>query len=138
MQRSEMREFAFKLVYEMEVQKEVSDDQLDVFIENNEITNETAIEYLRDIMTGLQVHSEEINKLISENLKADWSLNRVSKINLSLIKIAIYEMMYKSLPFKVAINEVVELAKKYADDSAPVFINGILASIVKKNNLSGE
>lgn len=138
MQRSEMREFAFKLVYEMEVQKEVSDDQLDVFIENNEITNETAIEYLRDIMTGLQVHSEEINKLISENLKADWSLNRVSKINLSLIKIAIYEMMYKNLPFKVAINEVVELAKKYADDSAPVFINGILASIVKKNNLSGE
>ena len=138
MQRSEMREFAFKLVYEMEVQKEVSDDQLDVFIENNEITNETAKEYLKDIITGLQVHSEEINKLISENLKADWSLNRVSKINLSLIKIAIYEMMYKNLPFKVAINEVVELAKKYADDSAPVFINGILASIVKKNNLSGE
>lgn len=138
MQRSEMREFAFKLVYEMEVQKEVSDDQFDVFIENNEITNETAKEYLKDIMTGLQVHSEEINKLISENLKADWSLNRVSKINLSLIKIAIYEMMYKNLPFKVAINEVVELAKKYADDSAPVFINGILASIVKKNNLSGE
>lgn len=138
MQRSEMREFAFKLVYEMEVQKEVSDDQFDVFIENNEITNEPAKEYLKDIMTGLQVHSEEINKLISENLKADWSLNRVSKINLSLIKIAIYEMMYKNLPFKVAINEVVELAKKYADDSAPVFINGILASIVKKNNLSGE
>ena len=47
-------------------------------------------------------------------------------------------MIYKNLPYKVAINEVVELAKKYADDSAPVFINGILASVVKEKKLSGE
>ena len=65
-------------------------------------------------------------------------MNRISKINLSLIKIAIYEMVYKALPYKVAINEVVELAKKYADESAPVFINGILASVVKEKNLNGE
>ena len=47
-------------------------------------------------------------------------------------------MLYLDLPYKVAINEVVELAKKYADDSAPVFINGILASVVKEKNLSGD
>ena len=47
-------------------------------------------------------------------------------------------MIYKNLPYKVAINEVVELAKKYADDSAPVFINGILASVVKEKNLNGD
>jgi N utilization substance protein B len=47
-------------------------------------------------------------------------------------------MVYQNLPYKVAINEVVELAKKYADDSAPVFINGILASVVKEKNLNGE
>ena len=80
-------------------------------------------------------NNSEINELIENNLKGNWSLNRISKINLSLIKIAIYEMLYKNIPYKVAINEVVELAKKYSDESAPVFINGILASIVKDKNL---
>lgn len=138
MQRSAMRELAFKLVYELEVQKEISADQLDIFIENNEITNGNVVEYLKDIKAGIEKNSEEINKLIMSNLKENWSLNRISKINLSLIKLAIYEMLYQKLPYKIAINEVVELAKKYADESAPVFINGILASIVKEKNLNGE
>ena len=138
MQRSAMRELAFKLVYELEVQKEISADQLDIFIENNEITNGNVVEYLKDIKAGIEKNSEEINNLIMSNLKENWSLNRISKINLSLIKLAIYEMLYQKLPYKIAINEVVELAKKYADESAPVFINGILASIVKEKNLNGE
>ena len=116
MQRSAMRELAFKLVYEIEIQKETENEQLDIFVENNNI---------------------EDTKVI-KNLKDNWSLNRISKINLSLIKLAIYEMVYKNLPYKVAINEVVELAKKYADESAPVFINGILASVVKEKNLNGD
>ena len=132
MQRSAMRELAFKLVYEIEVQKESEEDQLDIFIENNDILDEKVIDYLKDIKDGIKNNSEEINQLITTNLKDNWSLNRISKINLSLIKLAIYEMIYKALPYKVAINEVVELAKKYADESAPVFINGILASIVNK------
>lgn len=138
MQRSAMRELAFKLVYEIEVQKISEDDQLEIFIENNEITDEKVIEYLKDIKKGIKTNAEEINHLIESNLKENWSLNRISKINLSLIKLAIYEMVYKNLPYKVAINEVVELAKKYADESAPVFINGILASVVKEKNLNGE
>lgn len=137
MQRSAMRELAFKLVYEIEVQKQASEDQLEIFIENNEITNKNVIEYLKDIKSGIEKNADEINGLIIRNLKDNWSLNRISKINLSLIKLAIYEMLYKELPYKVAINEVVELAKKYADESAPVFINGILASVVKEKNLNG-
>lgn len=138
MQRSAMRELAFKLVYEIEVQKESEEEQFEIFIENNEITNESVIEYLKDIKEGIKANIDEINSLITNNLKDNWSLNRISKINLSLIKLAIYEMVYKGLPYKVAINEVVELAKKYADESAPVFINGILASVVKEKNLNGE
>lgn len=138
MQRSAMRELAFKLVYEIEVQKESEEEQLDIFLENNDILDEKVIDYLKDIKEGIKNNSEEINSLITNNLKDNWSLNRISKINLSLIKLAIYEMIYKSLPYKVAINEVVELAKKYADESAPVFINGILASVVKEKNLNGE
>lgn len=138
MQRSAMRELAFKLVYEIEVQKETEEDQFEIFIENNEIQDKKVEEYLKDIKDGIKAHDDEINSLITSNLKDNWSLNRISKINISLIKIAIYEMVYKSLPYKVAINEVVELAKKYADESAPVFINGILASVVKEKNLNGE
>ena len=138
MQRSAMRELAFKLIYEIEVQKETELEQFEIFIENNEITDEKVIEYLKDIKDGIEANKDEINTLISNNLKDNWSLNRISKINLSLIKLAIYEMVYKGLPYKVAINEVVELAKKYADESAPVFINGILASVVKEKNLNGE
>ena len=138
MQRSAMRELAFKLVYEIEVQKESEEEQLEIFIENNDIMDEKVVEYLKDIKKGIKENEDEINRLITSNLKDNWSLNRISKINLSLIKLAIYEMVYQNLPYKVAVNEVVELAKKYADESAPVFINGILASVVKEKKLNGD
>ena len=137
MQRSAMRELAFKFIYEIEMQKENTVEQFEIFIENNEITDEKVIEYLKDIKQGIQENLAEIENLIGNNLKENWSLNRISKINLSLLKVAIYEMVYKNIPYKVAINEVVELAKKYADDSAPMFINGILASVVKEKQLDG-
>lgn len=136
MQRSAMRELAFQLTYGLEMQgEETSSEQVDIFTENNDITNDKVIEYLKDIQKGLAEYSSEINTLIESNLKENWSLNRISKINLSLLKIAIYEMLHKQVPYKVAINEVVELAKKYSDESAPVFINGVLASVVKSKNL---
>ena len=138
MQRSLMRELAFKLIYETEMQKQLDPNQLEIFFENNEIEEDDVKFYLRDIRIGVETKKEEIEELISKNLKNNWSLERVSKINLSLIKIAIYEMLYKNLPYKVAINEVVELAKKYSDEAAPQFINGILASVVKERNLNGE
>ena len=138
MNRTAMRELAFKLVYEIEVQKGDCEEQIEIFLENNEITDDKVIDYLRKVTLGLKNNAEEIDNLIAKNLKENWSLNRISKINLSLIKLAIYEMLYAELPYKVAINEVVELAKKYADDSAPVFINGILASVVKEKNLNKE
>ena len=133
-----MRELAFKLIYETEMQKQLDQNQLEIFFENNEIEDEEVKLYLRDIRVGIEIEKEEIEGLISKNLKNNWSLERISKINLSLIKIAIYEMLYKNLPYKVAINEVVELAKKYSDENAPQFINGILASVVKEKNLNGD
>jgi len=138
MQRTAMRELAFKLVYEIEVQKEDDDERIKIFTENNEITDETVIEYLTNVVNGLKEHTEEIDELISKNLKKNWSLNRIPRVTLSLLKLAIFEMVYTGLPYKVAINEVVELAKKYADEAAPTFINGILASVVKEKNLDKE
>lgn len=138
MQRSVMREMVFKLLYEIEIQKEVSDSIIDNFVESSGVSNSEAIEYYKDIVYGIDNNKEEIENLISINLKNNWTLNRISKINLSLLKLAIYEMLYKNLPYKIAINEVIELAKKYADDSSPIFINGVLASVVKEKELDKE
>lgn len=131
MNRSAIRELAFKVIYGMEVQKEYNKEQLELFVTENNIEDADAIEYLNSVYDGLEEHKEEILKLISENLKKDWTVERISKVNLSILKIAILEIKYKEIPFKVAINEAVELAKRYGDEAAPIFVNGVLASIVR-------
>lgn len=132
MNRSTIREFAFKAIYGMEIQKEYDEEQLDIFMNENNISDEDAVEYLKDVFKGIVDNKEKILDLISSNLKRDWNINRISKVNLAILEIAIFEIKYKELPYKVAINEAVELAKKYGDEAAPLFVNGVLASIVKQ------
>lgn len=134
MNRSAAREKAFKLMYSLEIQKkEMINEQIDLYIENENIVDENTIEYIKFIVNGIYDNIEEINKKISKNLKSGWSIHRISKIDLALLKIAIYEIIYTDTPYKVAINEVVELSKKYGEETSPNFINGVLASIVKEN-----
>ena len=118
--------------------KKCGEETLQIFLMSQEVEDETVKEYLSDILFGVSRNEKEINKLIEGNLKENWAIERISKINLSLLKIAIYEMVYEKLPYKVAINEVVELAKKYSDEQAQAFINGILASIVKEKKLDAK
>lgn len=132
MNRSQTRELAFKLLYQVEIQKEINDEDIQLFFENNNISSQEAKEYIKDVVNGASKNSNKIVDLISKNLKKDWDIERVSKVNLALLKLAIYEIQYKEIPFKVAINEAVELAKTYGEETSPVFINGILASIVKE------
>lgn len=133
MNRSETRELAFKLLYQIEIQKEIKNEDLALFFENNDIKSKQAQEYIEDVVNGINKNANEIMNTISRNLKEDWEIERVSKVNLALLKLGIYEIVYKKLPFKVVINEVVELAKKYGEETSKVFINGILASVVKEN-----
>lgn len=138
MQRSAMRELAFKYIYGIEIQKNVESDTLELFFENNEIDEKDVQDYLTKIDLGIKEHNSEIEELIVHNLRENWSLDRISKVNLSLIKLAIFEMLYLDLPYKVAINEVIELAKRYSDNQASTFINGILASVVKEKGLENK
>ena len=133
MNRTAMRESAFKLIYSLEIQKQDNlKEQIDVYFESENIENKDAKEYIEDAVLGIENHKEEILGLIEKNLKSDWKIDRISKIDLSILKLAIYEIQYKDIPFKVVINEAVEMAKKYGEDSSKNFINGILASIVNK------
>ena len=133
MNRTAIRESAFKLIYSLEIQKQNDlKEQIDVYFESENIENKEAKEYIEDAVLGIENHKEEILGLIEKNLKSDWKIDRISKIDLSILKLAIYEIQYKEIPFKVVINEAVELAKKYGEDSSKNFVNGILASIVNK------
>lgn len=133
MNRSEIREQAFKLIYSLEIQKkEPLEEQIELYIEANDITNENAVEYIKDAIFGIEKNREEIVEKIEKNLKSEWKIDRISKVDLAILKLAIYEIKYKDIPFKVVINEAVELAKKYGEDSSKNFVNGILASIVKE------
>ena len=132
MNRSKARDLAFKLLYQIEIQKEISKEDIEIFFENNEINSKDAKEYIIDIVDGINKNSKDILELISKNLKEDWDIERISKVNLALLKLAIYEIKYSKLPYKVVINEVVELAKTYGEDTSKTFVNGILASVVKE------
>lgn len=132
MNRSRTRELAFKLLYQIEIQKEANQEDIELFFESNEINSTEAKEYINDIVNGINNNAKEILEKVSKNLKEDWEIERVSKVNLALLKLAIYEIKYKELPYKVVINEVVELAKKYGEETSHSFINGILASVVKE------
>lgn len=137
MNRSKAREAAFRLLYSMQIIKESNvEEQTKLFLEEEEITDTEAIKYIENIINGINKENIDIEKNIESNIKKDWTLSRISKIDLSLLKLGIYEILYSKLPYKVVINEVVELAKKYGDDSSKSFINGVLASIVKQNNIT--
>ena len=134
MNRSKARDMAFKYLYQAEVQKENNSEFVNAYIENNEIEDKEAKKYILNIAEGVEKNREVITSEIEKNLKQDWKIDRISKVTLAILKLAVYEIKYAKIPFKVAINEAVELAKKYGEDTAPQFVNGILASIVKENN----
>ena len=135
MKRSAIRELTFRLIYSLEIQKvEDLEEQIELYIQCNDIEDDDAKEYIKDAILGIKENNIEIQGLIEKNLKADWKIDRISKIDLSLLKLAIYEITYKEIPYKVAINESLELAKKYGEETSKNFINGILASVVKEMN----
>ena len=133
MTRTEMRENAFKLIYSLEIQKvENVQEQINLYFESNNITDEEAKKYIANAVNGIEEHQEEILKDIETNLKEEWKLSRISKMDLTILKLAIYEIKFTDVPYKVSINEAVELAKKYGEDKSKNFVNGILASVVKE------
>lgn len=139
MGRSKNREEAFKLLYSILVIKDANyNEQLDLFWKQEAISDELTKKYITEIINGIEYNTETIEKEIKENIKSDWSISRISKIDLTLLMLGIFEILYSKLPYKVVINEVVELAKRYGDDKSKSFINGVLASIVKKHNLDQE
>ena len=142
MTRTQTRQLAFELLYSLEIQKisiEEEEEQIALFLKEQEIDDEAKVkDYIINIVKGIEENKTEILSYISKNLKEKWDISRISKINLTLLKLATYEIIYSKVPYKVVVNEVVELAKKYGDDTSPSFINGVLANIIKQAGLVEE
>ncbi len=134
MEKSAKRELTFKILYSLQIKKEVNEEEIQLFLEDNNLKERDKKEIEEDI-SNINLNLQEIQNKISENLKDNWTIDRISKIDNALLTLAIYEILYKKIPFKVAINEVVELAKKYGGDASSSFINGVLANIVKELNI---
>ncbi|MDO5556786.1 MAG: transcription antitermination factor NusB [Clostridia bacterium] len=138
MKMTDARVLAFKLLYSLEMQKEDKKEQIDLFMQANEIDDDEVKKYINDINEGVIEKENVINELIQKNLKESWNMSRISKIDLAILKLGIYEMIYREVPYKVVINETVELAKKYGEDTSGNFINGIFASIVREKKFAED
>ena len=128
MTRYEEREQSFLLVFEMLFNPEPLMDVVESAQESREIE---ICEYAIEVANGVGNVQEDIDSLIESHLKKGWSINRISKTSLAIMRVAVYEMLYcENVPNAVAINEAVELAKKYTIDESK-FVNGVLGAISK-------
>ncbi len=128
MNRSEMREQAFILLYEKEFFKDKPCEEIEeVFAENiSELS-----EYAKETFENVCERREELDEIISSYLSG-WKIGRLPKVNASILRLAIYEIKYaESVPSGVAVNEAVELAKKYSGADDYTFINGVLGSYLR-------
>ncbi|MBR4808626.1 MAG: transcription antitermination factor NusB [Lachnospiraceae bacterium] len=136
MSRRTEREAVFKLIFRREFNSEEEmKDQLAYFFDDNEESGKLSEEEQKKVEDRYELaasHMEEIDEIISSNAEG-WNISRMGKVELAIIRLAVFEMRFdEDIPELVAIDEAVELAKKFGGDQAPSFINGVLARIVPK------
>ena len=127
MTRTEARDAAFKICFEYIFQKDTSEELISKYYELFGDAGEQK-EFLEGLVSGCIENLEEIDAKISENL-SNRPISRISKVSLSALRIAIFEMLHTDVPPSIAINEAVELAKIYGGEESSSFVNGILGEI---------
>lgn len=135
MGRKRARESTMKLLYQMEINEDFSDKLINLFFENNTF-NEEEKEYILDATSKIVNNMEKIDSHIEKNIE-NWEINRLAKIDLCVLRIAIYEILFRpDIPVEVSINEAIEISKKYSSSQSSKFVNGVLGSIVRSTDLN--
>ena len=126
--RSELREKIMVILYQIDIynERKVPYEVDEVIKENIEIDNE----FVKDIIYGVITYKNELDE-IANSLMNDWTIDRLDKSGASIMRMALYELKYMDTPEVVVINEAVELAKKYCDDSVKKIINAVLDKYIK-------
>jgi N utilization substance protein B len=132
MSRRSAREAAMKLLYQYSItgvlSKDVLDEAPDVL--DTESLNDENMRYIDNVIEGFPEKQEEIDEIISANSHS-WKIDRIAKVDLAILRLALFEMIYLGIPNRVTVNEAVELAKKYSADKSYKYINGLLGGYLK-------
>jgi len=131
--RRKARELALNALFQGEMTATSAVENFPLLCENFEI-NKKAIPYGQELVYGITDKWEEINAKIAESA-VNWRVSRMSVLDRNIIRLAAYEMMFKEeVPPRVAIDEAIELAKRYGDDGSGRFVNGVLDRIYRESN----
>ena len=130
MTRRKIREEIFKLLFEQELIDNDIQKGIKEVIEEEKITKEDQIDFLKSYVTEI-IENEEILIEKIKNILDGWTYERLGTIEKVLLKISFYEILIKKVGYEIAINEVLEIAKKYSYNDTKDFLNGILAKLVK-------
>lgn len=130
MKRRELREHTFEILFRVEfVEEKDMDEQLELFFEDLTEASEADVEYMKNKYLAVREKMPMIDIIIDEK-STGWKTNRMGKVELTILRLAVYEMLFdEDVPVTVAINEAVEISKKYGGDDTPAFVNGILAKV---------
>lgn len=136
MSRSTAREHIFKIVYEIPFQSDdvtlIMDRYIRDFVE--EKLSDDDFSFIQSETAGILQNLNALDETIG-NALTGWKVSRLSKVDLAILRVSAYELCYDpDMPVQVSINEAVELAKKYSQEQAPTFINGILGTVAAKRN----
>ncbi|WP_066717746.1 transcription antitermination factor NusB [Clostridium sp. Marseille-P299] len=131
MTRREIREHLFRMLFRKEFHEPSElNEQVEFYFETLEDASEVELEYIESRFKNITDKLGEIDVMLSE-ATSGWKLNRMGKVDLNIMRLATYEIKFdEEIPTKVAINEAVELAKKYGGESSASFVNGVLAKVV--------
>lgn len=132
MKRRELRERIFEILFRVEFMSEDDmKEQMALFFEDLAEAKPSDADYIRNKYMAIREKMDRIDIMIDEK-STGWKTNRMGKVELTILRLAVYEMFFdEDVPATVAINEAVELSKKFGGDDTPAFINGVLAKLVK-------
>lgn len=131
MLRSQVREEVFKIAFRIPfVPSEEMEEQITFSLEELEGKSEKNLNYIKDKVNDIRTHVAELDAKI-ESCCEGWTLSRIGKAEITIMRIAVYEMMLEKVAPSIAINEAVELAKAYCDEEAKGFVNAVLGKVAK-------
>lgn len=132
MTRKEARENLMQLVFQMNAQRDFSEEAKLKFIEDQEVNiTKDQVAYFEEVYTAIATHKEAIDGYIEQS-SDNWKIQRIAQVDLAILRLAVAEMAYcEGIPHSVSINEAVELGKKYGSNDSSKFVNGVLGKVFK-------
>ena len=133
--RRRAREIVLQVLFEEDLHPMRDEHIAMEFLSKRLMYNENLIEFATQLLQGVRTHRVEIDKLISKH-SSNWSIKRMATIDRNVMRIATYETLYGETPDRVAINEAIDIARRYGSLHSGAFVNGILDRLIKEHRAS--